>query len=337
MFYVYVGFILFLVGQVYLYSPVATSASFDAEVEANTLNVRAGPGMRYDILDKLPKGARVEILEDEVLERGRNTNENWTKIYVTIDGNRVVGWVCDRFLAHYDYAEPQVASVEFELPEVQESGDRPVIVAPETPVSAGPRPVIAMPEPAVVAPEPAPSPETFDGEVFFAISGLEAPDLSEKQLPFLNEPADTILAMVAPPAVGKPGVAPEWAPDAAMTTPPAPPEKEALTFEALGIDCRRSYFGSSFEACVTRIALDVSLPAEMADYAKPTIPVECEVEYRLVADGKPRVTMVLAEFDVPLSGGTGAMTAEVPLVMESRLTNVTRATAGAVTCRPAWQ
>lgn len=337
MYYLYFVFVVFLLGQAYLFSPVATSARFDAEVEANLLNVRAGPGLQFDILDRLPHGSKVSILDDEVRERGREVNENWTKVFVEINDRHIVGWVCDRYLERVHIARPQVASIDFRIPEAPESRNLHVTVSPETPVAEVARPEIAFAELAIVSPTPAPSPEMFKGEVFFAISGLTSPPaLLEQRLPPLGYEGDKRLAVSFPSQVGEPNVAPEWVPKISLVTPPKPSvATKPLNYEALGIDCRRSYFGSSFEGCTTRIAVEVDLTPE--EFQTKTAPISCEVKHRLTVSGSPRLETVSKNFEVKLENRRGSTVAELLLEFGPRLADVTRVTAESVTCRPEWQ
>ncbi len=108
--------LVFVLGQASIVSAVSVSSTHTPEqppdiamVKASHLNVRTGPGVRFQVLQSLPKGTAVTLLEPEqdgvVMD-----NETWSKVTAKIAGTTVIGWVCDRYLED-SVAEPGVTPV----------------------------------------------------------------------------------------------------------------------------------------------------------------------------------------------------------------------------------
>lgn len=111
---VFLLLLVFLLGQTSFVSAVSVSASdFQAadiaQVKATHLNVRTGPGMRFAVIRSLPKGTRVTLLDPEQ-DGVEMNNETWSKVSAVVGSTKLIGWVCDRYLASAD-PEPDVAPV----------------------------------------------------------------------------------------------------------------------------------------------------------------------------------------------------------------------------------
>lgn len=106
MYYVYVAFFLWLLVQSHFVGSIQTTRAhieppFDAEIDASMLNVRKGPGMRFSVVNTLPRGTPVRLVRTDVIDRGSGSDETWSQISVEVDGETLLGWVCDRFLTAY--------------------------------------------------------------------------------------------------------------------------------------------------------------------------------------------------------------------------------------------
>lgn len=134
---IYFLLLVFVLGQASVVSAVSVSSSkasaqeFEtAQVQASHLNVRTGPGLRFHVIQSLPKGTEVTVLEPEQ-DGVVQDNETWSKVTATVAGTTIIGWVCDRYLVD-NVAEPDVTPVRLPKDEPALEG----VVAPSTDTAA---------------------------------------------------------------------------------------------------------------------------------------------------------------------------------------------------------
>lgn len=366
MYYLYIAVFLWLIFQSHNVSAVALSAQLDAEINASALNVRTGPGMRYDVLQALPRGTPVTVLESQKLGKDEGTTETWSKIIVEYEGKRILGWVCDLYLTDH---KPPVAEIEPEIvpdePEVAEAPDvrqvtdelstpsvedAPVIpgvaeapVVSDVEAPAGPEAGEGEARPAVASAgfEPI-EPDTPDFSVLADIEGLgeivpaeiDAADALETVRPFGDvPPAAPRPDFVERPderlALRDPTVDAE-APEPAPIVPPAP-----LTYTAERIDCARGYFFGGLTSCTAEVSYQIQLPEEFAAFAAGQVAVVCDVAFTYRSNGtQGETTEVVTErviAELARGIGQGSLSAEIDF--RYRVPDVSEVTVEETLCR----
>ena len=110
--------------------------------------------------------------------------------------------------------------------------------------------------------------------------------------------------------------------------PPAdslePARIEPLTFSALGIGCRQSYFADALEASTAEILLDVKLKQETAKLLGDRVNVSCDVAFGYEADGEPGSETVTQRTLVDLQDGVGRRSVQARINFLSLDKKVTR-------------
>ena len=301
----------------------ASADIFDGETTAKLLNVRTGPSTKHHVVTAVPHGTQVSILE---------VDDGWARISTPSRDGLVDGWVSGKYLELYEIALPQVASsgigedVEDELPVfAQPNAEFDQVAEPDT--QRGPVAIATVDEGlAEKSADNGTNAEVTDAVNAVPVIKSEQSIVAEQVMaPKVEtaEPTDIQTSSVSDTIPMQPALTDMVEEEKAL---------DPISFEALGISCRRNYFSDSLEACIADVKVDVAVPDQIAEFITGKVSIRCDIGYRLEAGGQALTETASDVVEIDLEDGKGSAVLESHIDFLFRLDNVTRVEVGDINC-----